>query len=197
MTPPSQLGPEGDFEAWYRTEYARLTNSVALVIGDRGLAAEAVAEAFTRALARWNRVGRLDHRSGWVYRTAVNYATRAHRRGSQEQRLLRQEAATAVATVAPVEGDHELWQAVGRLPDRMRTIVVLRYVADLTEPAIAATLGVRRGTVATTLRRAHDRLATELGPSHISGSVSSTGHTPPSKPGIRTDHQEFPYVSRV
>jgi len=61
----------------------------------------------------------------------------------------------------------------------MRTIVVLRYVADLTEPAIAATLGIRRGTVATTLRRAHDRLAAELGPGYV------------------TDHQEFTHVSSV
>jgi DNA-directed RNA polymerase specialized sigma24 family protein len=36
-------------------------------------------------------------------------------------------------------------------------------VADLTEPEIAKALGVARGTVATTLRRAHMKLAEELG----------------------------------
>jgi RNA polymerase sigma factor (sigma-70 family) len=153
-----------EFDAWYHAEYQRLVNSIALVIGDRQLAADAVAEGFTRALARWDRVRRMSHPTGWVYRVAMNEAKRAKRRGSHERRLLEAQAASTPATVAPVEGDHELWQAVSRLPERMRAVVVLRYVADLTEPMIAETLGIRRGSVATMLRRAHDRLASELGP---------------------------------
>ena len=94
----------------------------------------------------------------------MNEAKRAKRRGSHELRLLEAQASTTPTTVAPVEGDHELWQAVSRLPERMRAVVVLRYVSDLTEPMIAETLGIRRGSVATMLRRAHDRLAVELGP---------------------------------
>ena len=153
-----------EFEHWYQAEYQRLVNSVAMVIGDRPLAAEAVAEGFTRALARWERVGRMGHRSGWVYRVAVNHAKRTLRRSTQERQLLQASVPTILAVAAPVERDHELWEAVGRLPDRMRTVVVLRYVADLTEPAIASTLGIRRGSVATMLRRARERLADELGP---------------------------------
>lgn len=153
-----------EFETWYHHEYQRLVNSVALVIEDRPLAADAVAEAFTRALARWDRVRRMEHRTGWVYRVAINHAKRSRRRGSQERRLLAAQAATTPLVVAPVEGDHELWEAVARLPERTRAAVVLRYVADMTEPAIARALGVRRGTVATMLRRAHDRLAVELSP---------------------------------
>ncbi len=160
-----------EFAPWYHAEYPRLVNSVALVLGDRALAADAVAEAFTKALARWDRVARMDHPSAWVYRTAVNHARRTLRRGSQERRLLAEQAPLTAVVSAPVEGDHELWAAVARLPERTRAAVVLRYVADLTEPAIAKALGVRRGTVATMLRRAHERLAAELEPA-----------TPPSSP---------------
>lgn len=154
-----------EFDSWYHAEYPRLVNSIGLVIGDRALAADAVAEAFTKALSRWDRVKRMQHPTGWVYRVAMNEAKRSLRRGAQERRLLQAQASTSAAVVAPVEGDHDLWQAVAGLPERMRAVVVLRYVADLTEPKIAETLGIRRGTVATMLRRAHERLARELGPS--------------------------------
>ena len=158
----TSTGVTVEFEAWYDAEYQRLVNSVALVVGDRALAADAVAEAFTRSLARWSKVKNMEYPSGWVYRVAVNHAKRSLRRGSQERRILMAQAPTTPLVVAPVEGDHELWEAVARLPERMRAAVVLRYVADLTEPAIATALGIRRGTVATMLRRAHDRLALEL-----------------------------------
>ena len=158
----TSTGVTHEFESWYHADYQRLVNSVALVLGDRALAAECVAEAFTKALARWKRVSRLPHRSGWVYRVAVNEAKRIRRRGAHERRLLANQAQVTPTVVYPVEGDHELWDAVKQLPDRMRATVVLRYVADMTEPAIAQALGVSRGTVATNLRRAHERLATEL-----------------------------------
>lgn len=153
-----------EFDAWYHAEYPRLVNSIALVIGDRTTAADAVAEAFTKALARWDRVKRMQHPTGWVYRVAMNDAKRSLRRGSHERRLLQAQASTVPTFVAPVEGDHELWDAVAQLPERMRAVVVLRYVSDLTEPMIAETLGIRRGSVATMLKRAHERLARELQP---------------------------------
>ncbi len=155
-----------EFDAWYHAEYQRLVNSIGLVIGDRSVAADAVAEGFTRALSRWSKVRRMSHPTGWVYRVAMNEAKRIKRRGAHEHRLLSAQAATTKTVVAPVEGDHDLWAAVAKLPERMRAVVVLRYVSDLTEPMIAETLGIRRGSVATMLRRAHERLETELGPSH-------------------------------
>ena len=89
--------------------------------------------------------------------------------------LLQAGAATSPAAVAPVERDHELWAAVAQLPERMRAVVVLRYVTDLTEPKIAETLGIRRGTVATMLRRAHERLAADLGPTYRPTTLATAG----------------------
>ena len=164
-----------EFDAWYHAEYQRLVNSIGLVVGNHAVAADAVAEAFTRALARWPKVRRMKHPTGWVYRVAVNEAKRSLRRGAHERRLLQAGAATAPAVVAPVERDHELWAAVAKLPERMRAVVVLRYVTDLTEPRIAETLGIRRGTVATMLRRAHERLATDLGPTYRPTRLATAG----------------------
>jgi RNA polymerase sigma-70 factor (sigma-E family) len=45
-----------------------------------------------------------------------------------------------------------------RLPQRMRTAVVLRYFEDMTEPEIAAALGISLGTVKSTVSRAVAKL---------------------------------------
>ncbi len=55
--------------------------------------------------------------------------------------------------------DDEVWQAVRALPDRQRTAIVLRYVADLPEADIAEALHVSRGTVASNLSDARKALA--------------------------------------
>lgn len=156
-----------EFEPWYRTEYPRVVNSLTLLTGDRHVAADAGSEAFTRALAKWDRVSKMDRPGGWLYKVALNDARRRLRKSARDR-------STAVVLdwsppiTSPVEPDHELWAAVSQLPDRTRSAVVLRYVADLTEPAIAEALGVQRGTVATMLRRAHEALAQDLGPNYSS-----------------------------
>jgi len=156
------VGDDPAFELWYREEYPRLVNTLAAATGDRAVAEEAAAEACTRALERWERVGGLDRPGGWVYRVGLNDARRRLRRRDLEARLLRRHR---VAEVVPEhEADPELWAAVAGLGERTRTAVVLRFVADLTEPDIAQAMGVRRGTVATLLRRAMATLERRLTP---------------------------------
>lgn len=64
--------------------------------------------------------------------------------------------------VQPPELDLELWEAVRDLPERMRTAVALRYVADLTEREVADIMGIAAGTVAATLHAARRKLAERL-----------------------------------
>jgi RNA polymerase sigma-70 factor, ECF subfamily len=143
-----------DFEEWYRTSHPRLVASLLLVTGDLDLTRDAVDEAFARAYARWERVRRMDSPAGWTYRVALNVVRRRQRRRGLERRLLRRELPPA-AMPAPAG---EAWALVGDLPERQRTAVVLRYVADLTQEQIAEAMGVTRGTVASTLADAHRRL---------------------------------------
>ena len=49
-------------------------------------------------------------------------------------------------------------RALDRLPERMRAAVMLRYFEDMTEPEIAALLGVSLGTVKSTVSRAVAKL---------------------------------------
>jgi RNA polymerase sigma factor (sigma-70 family) len=156
------VGDDPAFERWYREEYPRLVNTLAAAVHDREIAQEAAAEACTRALERWERVGRLDRPGGWVYRVGLNDARRRLRRRDLEAVLLRRHPVREAVAFGGGEHDHELWAAVAELGERTRTAVLLRYVADLTEPDIAQAMGVRRGTVATLLRRARATLGRRL-----------------------------------
>jgi RNA polymerase sigma-70 factor (ECF subfamily) len=161
-----------EFEPWYRAEYPRLVNTLAIVTGDRTLAVDAAADAFVKALGRWHKVGAMDRPGGWVYKVALNEARRRAKRQAKERKVVAAGHVNGLGSTTevmqpPLHGDIDLWDAVGRLGERTKTVVVLRYVADLTEPEIAKTLGITRGSVATMLRRAHARLADELGPSSV------------------------------
>lgn len=146
------------FVAWYEREHERVFASLCALSGDADAAADATDEAFARAYLHWDRVAAMASPGGWTYRVALHALRTAMRRGRRRRDA---EQRAAASFVAP-EDDIELWAVVATLPERQRTAVVLRYVADLTEADIATAMSVRRGTVAATLHQARLRLAEAL-----------------------------------
>lgn len=153
----------GSFERWYRAEHPRVLGLLTVVAGDADLGREATAEAFTRALERWDRVGAMVAPSAWTYRVGVNLLRRRLRRAAFEQRL----RPDAPPPTAPPAVESELWNAVRALPVRQRTAVALRYVCDLPQDEIASVMHVAVGTVSATLTAARKRLATQLTPQEV------------------------------
>jgi len=151
---------EADFADWYASERPRVLAVLTALSGQVDAAAEATDEAFARAYARWDRVSRMDAPGGWTYRVALNVLRKSMRRHARGHEL---HASIATADlVATDESDDELWALVRSLPPRQRTAIVLRYVADQPEHAIATAMGIRRSTVASTLAQARARLAGQL-----------------------------------
>ena len=58
--------------------------------------------------------------------------------------------------------DHDLLEAVRRLPPRQREVVALRYFLDLDAETTAHELGIARGTVSATLHHALKTLRLQL-----------------------------------
>lgn len=152
-----------DFTTFYETEARQLVRSVALVIGDPVLAEDAVAEAFARAWARWPEVSRCGSPAAWVMRVALNHTRDRFRRRKVERRKARMVARDDVVHDPHPQTDRRLWDAVRQLPEQERTLVALRYVADLSQPQIADLLGLPPGTVASGLNRARQKLGAALG----------------------------------
>ena len=99
-------------------------------------------ETFIAALRAYPRLRRDSNLRAWVLTIAHRKALDAHR--SRKRRALPVAEPEMLeppqAPAAPARDD-ALWEAVGALPPRQRSAVVLRYVGDLPHRDIAAAIG--------------------------------------------------------
>ena len=152
----ASAAPEG-FDLAFHDLY-RLAYRVAYrILGDRGDAEDVAQEALARAAQRWTRLA--DRPEGWVSRVASNLAIDRYRRRRREA-----PAPTGpLGVVDPHLGERgDLVAALGRLPRRQREVVVLRYLADLSEVEVAKELGFSVGTVKSHASRALANLRTHM-----------------------------------
>lgn len=147
------------FDEFWLEHRVRVAAAVAVSIGDRDLAADAVDEAMARAYQRWSTVGRLEFPAGWVYRVALNWSRSVHRRRRRTPPgwLTSDGAANDQPPMEPA-----VTTALAALPSAQRDVVVCRLLLGWSEAATAAALKTRPGTVKSRLSRAVDTLATQL-----------------------------------
>ena len=148
--------------------------------GQEDLAAEALDEAFVRALERWSRVGSLASPSGWVWQTATNVVRRRERRRRLEDQLLRRRAASPSDDHAAPPPDVDLQHAVLELTERQRSAIVLYYLADLPVRQVAEVSGSRR---APWRRRSTKPVSASTAP-------STTARRPPASANQTEPHHE-------
>lgn len=146
---------DATFEACWHRDRDALRRALALSLGDSQLATEAVDEAFTRAYARWSRVGQMDDPTAWLYRVAMNWATSWLRKRRLRPVLPADELDRPAHDVIE---DGSLLEAVAALPPVHRSVVVLRFYLDWDVARIASALDVAPGTVKSRLHRALVRL---------------------------------------
>ena len=146
-----------DFYAAARDECLR---AVLVAAGDRDLAEDLVAEAFTRAWGAWPKLRQHPAPRAWIVRTALNTRISWWRRSRRETALDSQDEREATS---PHPGlDSSLVAALRRLPVRQREVIALRLLLDLDMATTAQVLGLPAGTVSSHLRRGLARLRSEL-----------------------------------
>lgn len=145
---------QGDVEALYRSEGARLWSAVRGYSGDAGIADDAVAEAFAQLLRRGDEV---RNPGAWVWTTAFRAAARE----------LQQRRATVPdppeSPYDPAMSDQRVLSAIAQLSDRQRAAVVLHYYADRPVKEVADLLGSTTAAVGVHLFRARKHLRDLLG----------------------------------
>lgn len=132
------------------------------VLGDAHAAEDVTQEAMVSLVAN---AGRFDLRrpfGPWLHRTVVNRAlnwARSERRRPERPFADAElhEEQTANPNLATT-----LSAALASLSPEHRAVVALRYIGGYSPDEIAALLKLRRGTVGSRLRRALDRLRTEM-----------------------------------
>jgi RNA polymerase sigma factor (sigma-70 family) len=142
-----------EFTEFYRSDRDRCLRAVLAGVGDRQLAEDLVAEAFTRAWMSWHKVRRHPAPRAWIVRTALNLRVSWWRRRRHEVEL--DDAHEAAATAAGDPGlDPALLKVLRRLPQRQREVIAFRVFLDLDTAATAKALGMAPGTVTAHLSRA-------------------------------------------
>lgn len=146
-----------EFTEFYRSDRDRCLRAVLAGVGDRSLAEDLVAEAFTRAWMSWHKVRRHPAPRAWVVRTALNLQVSWWRRRRREVELGDgHDAADATAGDPALSAglDPALLAVLRRLPPRQREVLAFRVFLDLDTAATAKALGMAPGTVTAHLSRA-------------------------------------------
>jgi RNA polymerase sigma-70 factor (sigma-E family) len=145
-----------EFTEFYRSDRDQCLRAVLAGVGDRQLAEDLVAEAFTRAWMSWHKVRRHPAPRAWIVRTALNLRVSWWRRRRREVEL--DEGHDAVDTAGDAGPDTALDPALlavlRRLPQRQREVIAFRVFLDLDTAATAKALGMAPGTVTAHLSRA-------------------------------------------
>lgn len=132
--------------------------------GDDQLAEDVVAEAFARTFCQWTKGGVRDPET-YVRRAVVNEVRSTWRRLEVRRQHAARTRNRDLTTSTGIDriGDTDMLQrALATLPARMRAVVVLRVVEDLSEQQTAAALGCSVGTVKGYLSRGLERLREAL-----------------------------------
>jgi RNA polymerase sigma-70 factor (sigma-E family) len=150
-----------EFEQYVEARGPSLLRLAVVLTGDHHLAQDLVQTALAQAYGRWSSVCAADHPDAYVRRIMVN----AHLGWRRRRWFGERPAHTADGVAQLSEGtsvDHadasaardEMRRALATLPVRARTVLVLRYYADLDDAAIAELVGVSVSGVRSTASRA-------------------------------------------
>ena len=123
-------------------------------------------EAWIRILRGLPKFRRDSKFSTWIYRVTMNTFLNAYRSAKREQEVvgnLQAEDLELSQSGRKVETAIDVQGAVRTLSAEFRSVVLLRYVADLSYKEIASVLEIPLGTVQSRLRRALDKLGSTLG----------------------------------
>lgn len=139
-------------DAVYRLALCRLQNTAD--------AEDVYQDVFLRLLGQSAADWDGEHLKAWLLHTAINRCVDVSR-----FRLRRPTLSLDEIPDVPRSSDEaaELWEAVARLSEKLRTVVHLHYAEGYQTEEIAAMLGVPAATVRTRLRRARMKLKDLLG----------------------------------
>jgi RNA polymerase sigma-70 factor (sigma-E family) len=144
---PDSDGGGGDFADFVARSLPALLRFGYVLTGSPQEAEDLVQDALAKSLRRWRRV-QADNPVAYTRRVMINtHLTRWRRWGARVRLGDVPEAATDDVGLRRGEDWDALRRALAHLPSRQRAVLVLRYLEDLPDTAIAALLGCSPGTV--------------------------------------------------
>lgn len=159
-TEERRLSNEEEFSAYVRERRASLYATAYHLTGDRFAAEDLLQSALFSTYRAWDRITDKAAVGGYMRRTMTNLHISAWRRRKVNEYPTEEMPETVGDTDAMggTELRAVLWQALAKLPENQRTMLVLRYYEGRTDPEIADVLNISVGTVKSSIWRALRRL---------------------------------------
>jgi RNA polymerase sigma-70 factor, ECF subfamily len=166
-------GDGGAFRTLYEAYYEKVYRQVAYLIGEELQVQDVLQSTFLKVFQGLQGFRAESSLTTWIYRIAYNECQDFNRRrnaslvpleaiiGSHHERDCKP---LSFDQHALRESQEIIRQAVMELPFKLREVVLLRYMEELSYDEIASVMGCSRGTVASRLSRALERLEERLGP---------------------------------
>lgn len=163
---------EQAFEQLFERYRERVYAIAYRVTGNSGDALDVTQESFALVFRKLESFRGGSLFSTWLFRIVVNCSIDSRRRTGLDRasRLLVVDDAAAASVVdegrgprdqaAASELSSQVQVAIGELSPKLRAILALRYLEDMSYEQLAATLGLSLGTVKSRLARAHLALET-------------------------------------
>jgi RNA polymerase sigma-70 factor (sigma-E family) len=151
---------EAAFTAYVQERRASLYATAYHLTGDRFEAEDLLQSALFSTYKAWDRISDKAAVGGYLRRTMTNLHISAWRRRKLNEYPTEELPETPGDTDAMrgTELRAVLWQALARLPELQRTMLVLRYYEGRTDPEIAEILDISVGTVKSSIWRSLRRL---------------------------------------
>ena len=165
----ARTGDDDAFAALYERYSVLVFRTAYLMLGDAGRAEDVTQDVFVRL---YQRLGDYQPERAafttWLHRITINACLNARRPRLLTWLSIKRAQDLPIPAPPPIElalrGEEQrrVWQAVQRLPIKLRAAVVLRYYHDLSYEEVAQALGCPVGTVRSRLHAAHARLRDTL-----------------------------------
>lgn len=154
----SAVPAEVDLAELYEAHHLSMVRLARLLVDDTATAEDVVQDAFLGLHRRQHALRDPKAAVGYIRQAVVNQARSTLRR----RRTVRAHLRVAEPEVGPAadadlmlaQEHQEVLQAMDRLPERQREVLVLRFWSELSEKEIAEAMGVSNGTVKSQASRA-------------------------------------------
>jgi RNA polymerase sigma-70 factor (ECF subfamily) len=156
----------GVFQRLYKTVFPVLFRVSCRITGNEEAAEDLCQEAFFRYYEKNMVFPNPEEAKYWLIRVvknaALNYAKRKERERKAYQRAFREtekKTETGEGLLVKKETRLEVEEALNKLPENLRTVLVLKEYGELNYKEIGRILGISEGNVKVRVFRARERLA--------------------------------------
>lgn len=156
---------DSEFQRFYADVFPILVRVVYRITNNMDAAEEICQEAFIRYYQRMDTIPDAQQGKYWIIRVAKNLALNHEKRKGRERRAYERSyhepkpnVESGETTVLREESADTVQQALDKLPDKLRSVLILKEYGELSYKEIGSILGISEGNVKVRVFRARERL---------------------------------------